>query len=285
MENATKALLIAAGVMVAIMILSLLMIGYNQISSYYANKDKIEATEQLAKFNEDFENFNKKNIRGTDLITFMNKVIDYNERYAYSNEKKYKRIKVNIEIDTKGVNNVWKNNFMYSNTDSPIITPTSRITNTIADSASINQKRNADKNLIAVTNIEETLKNNNPSLKLTSTKLQKLTSNISNLILDTNDTATNISQPDIKNRLKRADLIKDILGVTINFSNGEKGIANTASQNIIDNLKLIVRQYYQFTQFKRAYFDCIEVKYDTDGGRINEMNFRIQLNGNTVVFN
>lgn len=285
MENATKALLIAAGIMVAIMILSLLMIGYNQISDYYAEKDSIEATEQLTKFNESFENFNRKNIRGTDLITLMNKISDYNERYSYADEKKYKRIKVNIEIDANGVNNVWRNNFMYSSTDTPIITPNSRITNTVADTASINQKRNADKNLIVVTNIEETLKNNNPSLNLTTTKLQKLTSNISNLILDTNDTSTNISQAEIKNRLKRADLIKDILGITINFSNSEKAIADNASQNIIDNLKLIARQYYQFTQFKRAYFDCIEVKYDSDGGRISEMNFKIQLNGNTVVFN
>ena len=38
MENATKALLISAAVMIAIMVLSLLMIAYNQISDYYQNQ-------------------------------------------------------------------------------------------------------------------------------------------------------------------------------------------------------------------------------------------------------
>ena len=35
MENATKALLIAAGVLIGIIILSMLLLGYNQISNYY----------------------------------------------------------------------------------------------------------------------------------------------------------------------------------------------------------------------------------------------------------
>ena len=38
MENATKALLIAAGVLIGIIILSMLLLGYNQISNYYNNR-------------------------------------------------------------------------------------------------------------------------------------------------------------------------------------------------------------------------------------------------------
>ena len=38
MENATKALLIAAGVLIGIIILSMLLLGYNQISNYYQQK-------------------------------------------------------------------------------------------------------------------------------------------------------------------------------------------------------------------------------------------------------
>ena len=35
MENATKALLISVGVLIGIILLSALVLGYNQISSYY----------------------------------------------------------------------------------------------------------------------------------------------------------------------------------------------------------------------------------------------------------
>lgn len=285
MENATKALLIVAGVMIGIMILSLLVLGYNQISSYYASKDADEAITQLAKFNETFENYNKSNIRGTDLLTLMNKIIDYNERYSYSNEKQYPRIKVNIEINTSGFTEIWKNNFMYSTTDSPIITPNSRITNTTGGT----NDKNRDKNLIAVTNIENDLIRDNSDLNLNSTKLQKLTSNISNFRLGTNETDISITQSQINDRLKRANLIKDILGKTINFPNnnaGRAGIADSAGQTLISRVQTITTQYYQFTQFKRAYFKCTKVGYDTDTARINEMNFAIKLKADgTVEFN
>lgn len=39
MENATKALLIAAGVLIGIIILSMLLLGYNQISNYYQQQN------------------------------------------------------------------------------------------------------------------------------------------------------------------------------------------------------------------------------------------------------
>lgn len=285
MENATKALLIAAGVMIGIMVLSLLVMGYNQISSYYASKDESDAITQLAKFNETFENYNKQNIRGTDLLTLMNKIIDYNERYSYANEKQYPRINVNIEINTNGFTDIWKNNFMYSPTDSPIVTPNNRITNTTGGTSD----RNRDRNLIAVTNIETTLINSNTDLSLNPTKLQKLTSNISNFRLGTNETDLSVTQPQINDRLKRANLIKDILGKTINFpnnANGAAGIADSAGQNLISRVQSIATQYYQYQQFKRAYFDCTHVGYDAETARINEMNFRVQLKPDgTVNFN
>ena len=58
MENATKALIIAAGVMISVMILALLMLGYNEISSYYQTQQDITQTQQVVDFNSVYNNYN-----------------------------------------------------------------------------------------------------------------------------------------------------------------------------------------------------------------------------------
>ena len=101
MENATKALLISAAVMIAIMVLSLLMIAYNQISDYYQNQHTDAMAKQIGEFNENFINYQRDNIRGSELLSLMNKVIDFNERYSYTEGTNYKGIEVTIKIDSQ----------------------------------------------------------------------------------------------------------------------------------------------------------------------------------------
>ena len=54
MENAVKALLIAAGVLVGIILLSLITVSYRQISDYYNEKEQAEISNQLTEFNKDY---------------------------------------------------------------------------------------------------------------------------------------------------------------------------------------------------------------------------------------
>ena len=51
MENATKALLIAAGVLIGIIILSMLLLGYNQISNYYQQQSDNLSLKQIVELN------------------------------------------------------------------------------------------------------------------------------------------------------------------------------------------------------------------------------------------
>ena len=78
MENAVKALLIAAGVLVGIMILSLLMYGHGEISSYYREKEENKEFEQLAILNKQYIPYNRQDVRGSDIITLVNKIVDFN---------------------------------------------------------------------------------------------------------------------------------------------------------------------------------------------------------------
>lgn len=72
MENASKALLIAGGVLIAILIVSVLVVTLNIVNFNQRTREKALATEQLAEFNQKYEAYNKKALRGTDIITLKN---------------------------------------------------------------------------------------------------------------------------------------------------------------------------------------------------------------------
>ena len=94
MENASKALLIAGGVLIAILIVSVLVVTLNIVNSNQKTREKALATEQLAEFNQKYEAYNKKALRGTDIITLMKMAIENNNN-ASSDNPYY----INVVID------------------------------------------------------------------------------------------------------------------------------------------------------------------------------------------
>lgn len=81
MENASKALMIAAGVFIAIIILSIGVALYNQFSThaegYIQQRDSVE----LNKFNSNFEIYiNREDITAQDVVTVYNKIKKYKDK-------------------------------------------------------------------------------------------------------------------------------------------------------------------------------------------------------------
>lgn len=282
MENLTKALLIAAAMMIVVLILSILVMGYNRISDYYKQEHELTAIEQTAEFNKRFENYHRKNIRGNDMISLMNRVIDYNTSQSYQDETSYPRIRVTIEIGAENLQYFQYNTIRY-------LTP--KITNT-EGSGSVYDN---DKQLIAITNTPTNLieyAKSNGIEGMTDEKLQKLSAEISNLMVSETDTTSG----SIKTRFKRAQVLESILGLKVGYY-GETGdydiridreTAITTGWSdglkIIEKIQDIATQYYEYTQFKRAKFNCTEIEYDATTGRVVEMNFKVQTNDNGVVF-
>lgn len=307
MENASKALLIGAAILFAVMILSLLMISYQQISSFFSADHEATVIEQTTKFNSQFENYNQKSIRGTDMISLMNKVIDYNERLSYMQGTNYKRIEITIDL----INNSTIEQFEYSTTESGFsnvsIFPTgakiTNVTTTGTPPATVEENRNLDKQLILITDTINQLKDKNQNggiENLTDTKLQSLASNISNIFLNIpnfdgtspitetttvpniNDLKTTTQENIVSSRKKRNELIKNLLNIDLTLNNF--GVVNEMST--LNAIKEIALKYYQITQFKRAYFECTNAEYDTETGRMLKMNFKVKTNPDgTVIFN
>lgn len=98
MENASKAIIIAGGILLGVILIALLVYMFTSSADYLGTEQNIEKTEQLKAFNEQFEAYNRKLLRGTDIVSAINKVINNNEKYGTNqlNEPDYL---MNIEFE------------------------------------------------------------------------------------------------------------------------------------------------------------------------------------------
>ena len=158
MENATKALMIAAGVLVGLLVVTLMMYGYNQFSNYYRTQEENKRFEQLANFNEQYIPYNRDDVRGSDILSLVNKIIDFNK------VKDEEEITISIELKSTDVEKFY---FKYSENKNVRLIPTPGIKYTEANiNSALIKKANA---------IESTY---------TQAKATKLAANISTLMGD-----------------------------------------------------------------------------------------------------
>lgn len=99
MENASKALIMAGGMFIALLIIGSVILMFNQIGDYQkANTDSIKSS-QLATFNQDFIRYaDGEEIRGVDIISLANKVADHNTKNGLANSVDYDK-KIELEIN------------------------------------------------------------------------------------------------------------------------------------------------------------------------------------------
>lgn len=96
MENASKALLIAGGILLALMTLSLIVYVSTSTTRMVEAQDAKKVAEELAAFNASYEAYNKRLMYGTDVITVINKAINYNGKL--DNSQKNEAIKIQVAI-------------------------------------------------------------------------------------------------------------------------------------------------------------------------------------------
>lgn len=244
MENATKALLIAAGILLIIMIISAMVIFWDEMAGYFTEKHEATMLEQLVEFNNKFSNYNGKTIRGNELISIMNRIIDYNS--YQSDMLGYEPIE--ITVDLKGHHGEMK----YRNETGG---------NTLITNSIIHNDGGTNDNYIK--RISETSSRLSSNLGISDVKLQKLSAQIDSIVDD--DVVDARSNEDYKKY--RAQLLTRILGYDVEINDSR-----------INKIKEATYQYYQFTQFKRAMFKCKSITYNQDdNGRINGMTFEVVL--------
>lgn len=99
MENASKALIMAGGILIAILVLGALLLMFNQLSDYQKSGSELTNISQLSEFNKQFTQYVRNDLKGVELISLVNKVVDFNQRTGIYGEIDYtKKIKININI-------------------------------------------------------------------------------------------------------------------------------------------------------------------------------------------
>lgn len=128
MENASKALLMAGGVFIALMVIGALVLMFNNLTAYQQSKNAEIESQEIIEFNNEYISYARDDVRGNDLISLINKIIDYNKRKS---EEGYTQMEISIEgidtdklkYDTGSAAKLVKNKYDQNNLDSDLIIP------------------------------------------------------------------------------------------------------------------------------------------------------------------
>lgn len=82
MENANKALIMSASVLLAVMLFAVFVMFIKNIAVLPESQDELLSTEQKAKFNTEYEVYYKKAMYGVDVVSCLNKAKSNNEKYV-----------------------------------------------------------------------------------------------------------------------------------------------------------------------------------------------------------
>lgn len=268
MENASKALLIAGGILLVMLIIGLVLFSWQRFSDYYKNKDELAEIEDIAKFNLQFSNYENREVHGYELVSLANKIADYNFRYSDAegakNDKKYNRITMQINLKDGAQNFTFrdKNNLLFKYN----LYTNDGITNIIE----------------SATEIENYYQG-----KELATKLAK---SIDALVLSEDQIAMDESQRGMTRVQSEQFALEKYNSITKN--NKYTDFKSTAGNDLKDYKAMCIElqgsgsnvmEYYEYYQFKKAIFKCTSIKYDGDDasdvgntGRVKSISFEYE---------
>lgn len=96
MENASKALLLAGSVLMAVIVIAALVYMFGQLSNAQQTKADVDELSKITEYGKRFEQFNKT-IHGAELLSLANLQSDYNA--TQSEESGYTEIQIRVKLD------------------------------------------------------------------------------------------------------------------------------------------------------------------------------------------
>ena len=276
MENASKALIIAGGVLLAILILSLIVYARTSISEYQNSKTELENIEKIAKFNEQFSQYDRNDVAGYELISLANFVDDYNFRYSKDgiNNNGYNPIKMIVKFKNSDdrkkltyddtIRLFTSNRYEQSTTKKEIKSIIEEALMCETDYGTEECISRISKNINSIfikewnSNPDEAFKQKKEALRLFHEIVPKdIRKNNLKLMY------YNIyKDEDEEKKIIRNDLVEDAY-------NELKNSNRAPNRTIIVD----VYKYYEYTQFKRCIFKCNEMSYNNKTGRIEKLTY------------
>lgn len=267
MENASKALIMAGGILLTMAIVGLVIFAWNKFSDYYRKDDNLADIDDLTEFNLQFTNYERDDIHGYELVSLANKVFDYNTRRsnAAGNKSNEWYNTITMTIDFNGM----QDKFRYSND------LTSR---ELLFKNGIYSNNGIDNFIHTATGIEEVYGGTD-----TATKLAK---SIDSLILTQEQIDYNQNYKKMSPVNSKWKAVQDYISISKDKSIlGGKKVNESISEDEINNIysnmqrKLTndasIMKYYEYYQFKRGIFKCTstDITYDQPTGRVSTIKF------------
>ncbi len=250
MENASKALIMAASVLIALMIIGALILMFNGLSSYQEVGQQNTREDQVIAFNSQFETYNRKNVRGSDLYSLINRVVDYNRRKS---------------TEGKGTNDEGQYLAYEPMTIKFTISPLEGLTADNKTNQLIKQE------IYTISSTTNDFKNVYSTVENLESKyggkqtMQNLCTAINKIFI----TSTNT-----KDRVQAIINFNSAYGsVVYSLDSLDDAYIKNKYEEMESNYKQPVYQYYEYVQFKRARFDCKNTDYNDKTGRIKLMEF------------
>ena len=245
MENASKALIMAGGMLLAILIVSLLIYAWSLFSEYQASRDSLADIEDTAKFNEQFANYDREDVQGYELISLVYKIIDYNYRKSSDADAKSndKYTPITITINFGSPEN--RKKLCVGDATNVLFTKDVYKQSTITE-------MNSFKGIIEYATALEKKWGGSDN----ATKLAKAYNSIFENPKDDNERL---------NAVKKWNYLSSI----------KYEMSQEEYQKMNRNEKENVSKYYEYMQFKRSIFksDSSKLIYDNTTGRITQMVF------------
>ncbi len=231
MENASKALIMAGSVLIALIVIGAFILMFNNLTDYQQKTEVTVEQQQIVEFNNQFSTYDRTGLRGTDMLSLMNRIIDYNNRKSTDDIGFHK-----MNITIKGIDKGILQALRYDPSGANLL---------------IKKNTYTQENLTEVVSKPQELEN-----KYQKKYIAQLVSNISTF-MDIYNSSSSLNQK-IQEINEKRWLPKSI-----------------TSYGSLDSVKNDILIYYEYSQFKRTYFDSTgETKYDKNTGRIIEMNFK-----------
>lgn len=254
MENAIKALTMAASVLISLVIIGAVLLVFNNLRNYQNVNDQLTRDAHVIEFNNRFETYNRTDVRGSDIVSLMNKILDYNERESSSgvegSDKGYEPITLTINLSSENPDDLEK---LYLSGGPYLI---KFYQYTVPNNNSESDENDLEYVLSEVNEIEK---------EYGQANLTRMINNITSIFID----ETSTDEEEQAKAVEKCNSLVDGMNVT-DWSQIDEDSA----------IRKAVYQYYEYIQFKRLHFDCSTnnrkdsgVEYDENTGRIISMSF------------
>ncbi len=242
MENASKALIMAGSVLIALMIIGALILTFSNITAYQETNTRSTRSTQMAEFNSQYETYNRKDVRGSDLYSLLNKAIDYNRRESTAGtnwadkgqEMAYEPMVITFTISDISELSADGTNRLFTSSTNEVTGKSNDFGNKVKDE---------------IDDLEDTYG---------QTSLTNLTTNLTKIFID--------DGADVD---KKEEAVKNF-----NSASRKLTVNNFSEIDEDSTIRSDVYKYYEYIQFKRAHFDCEKVEYNNQTGRITKMEFK-----------